>query len=59
MLASIKVRPSLNGPAQQRSHRSKCGMDSAANYLDDYPGGIEAAVRDNAMPGGAGQSIPC
>lgn len=41
------------GAAAFASKQVGCGMDTAHTYLDDYPGGIEAANRDMAMAGGA------
>ena len=41
------------GAAAFASKQVGCGMDTAHTYLDDYPGGIEAANRNMAMAGGA------
>lgn len=37
------------GAAAFASKQVGCGMDTAHTYLDDYPGGLEAASRDLAM----------
>ena len=39
------------GAAAFASKQVGCGMDTAHTYLDDYPGGVEAASRDSAMSG--------
>ena len=41
------------GAAAFASKQVGCGMDTAHTWLDDYPGGIEAATRNLAMSGGA------
>jgi hypothetical protein len=41
------------GAAAFASKQVGCGMDTARTYLDDYPGGAEAAIGDMAMSGGA------
>jgi len=41
------------GAAAFASKQVGCGMDTAHTYLDNYPGGIEAATRDLANSGSA------